>query len=39
MHGLDVLADLESVKQFIQKQKHLKSFGLTVFSPNKIEQV
>ena len=34
MHGLDVLADLENVKQFIQKQKHLKSFGLTVLSPN-----
>ena len=34
MHGLDVLADLENVKQFIQKQKHLKSFGLTVFSSN-----
>ncbi len=31
MHGLDVLADLENVKQFIQKQKLLKSFGLTVF--------
>ena len=30
MHGLDVLADLENVKQFIQKQKLLKSFGLTV---------
>ena len=34
MHGLDVLADLENVMQFIQKQKHLKSFGLTVLSPN-----
>ena len=32
MHGLDVLADLENVKQFIQKQKHLKSFGLEVLS-------
>ena len=32
MHGLDVLADLECVKQFIQKQKHLKSFGLSVSS-------
>ena len=30
MHGLDVLADLENVKQFIQKQKLLKSFGLAV---------
>ena len=30
MHGLDVLADLENVKQFIQKQKHLKSFGLVL---------
>ena len=30
VHGLDVLADLENVKQFIQKQKLLKSFGLTV---------
>ena len=36
MHGLDVLADLENVKQFIQKQKHLKSFGLTVFSSSSI---
>jgi len=35
MHGLDVLADLENVKQFIQKQKHLKSFGLTMKSFNK----
>ena len=23
-------ADLENVKQFLQKQKHLKSFGLTL---------
>ena len=38
MHGLDVLADLENVKQFIQKQKHLKSFGLRV-SSNKHKQV
>ena len=34
MHGLDVLADVENVKQFIQKQKLLKSFGLTVYSLN-----
>ena len=32
MHGLDVLGDLENVKQFIPKQKLLKSFGLTVYS-------
>ena len=31
MHGLDVLADLENVKQFVQKQKLLKSFGLRVY--------
>ena len=30
MHGLDVLADLENVKQFIQKQKLLKSFEFSV---------
>ena len=30
MHGLNLLADVENVKQFLQKQKHLKSFGLTL---------
>ena len=30
-----MLADPENVKQFIQKQKHLKSFGLAVFSSKK----
>ena len=39
MHGLDVLADLENVKQFLQKQKHLKSFGLTVRSLNEEVQL
>ena len=27
---LGFAADLENVKQFLQKQKHLKSFGLTL---------
>ena len=39
MHGLDVLADLENVKQFIQNQKHLKSFELTVHSLNEEVQL
>ena len=39
MHGLDVLTDLENAKQFIQKQKHLKSFGLTVYSLNEEVQL
>ena len=39
MHGLDVLADLENAKQFIRKQKHLKSYGLTEFSLNEEVQL
>ena len=34
-----MLADLENVKQFIQKQKLLKSFGLTVVSFNEEVQL
>ena len=28
---LGFAVDLENVKQFLQKQKHLKSFGLTLY--------